>query len=57
MINGSGVAVMHYLQQVTKKLALGTELAYQYGSQVPGGHIAVYSMAGRYSGKIYSVIS
>ncbi|XP_071544847.1 mitochondrial import receptor subunit TOM40 homolog 1 [Panulirus ornatus] len=54
MINGSGVAVTHYLQQVTKNIALGTELAYQYGSQVPGGHIAVYSLAGRYTGSNFT---
>ena len=52
MIGGSGVAVAHYLQQVTQKLALGTELAYQFGPQVPGGHIAVHSVAARYSGKL-----
>lgn len=50
LVNGSGLAVTHYLQQVTKRLALGTELAYQYGPQVPGGHIAVHSVAGRYTG-------
>ena len=50
IIGGSGVAVAHYIQQVSKKLALGTELAYQFGPQVPGGHIAVHSIAGRYSG-------
>lgn len=56
VVNGSGVAVTHYLQQVTKNVALGTELAYQYGSQVPGGHIAVYSLAGRYTGELWGFI-
>ncbi|XP_076028330.1 translocase of outer membrane 40 [Oratosquilla oratoria] len=50
LINSSGVAVAHYLQQVSKKVALGTELAYQYGAQVPGGQIAVHSLAFRYTG-------
>ncbi|KAG0718290.1 Mitochondrial import receptor subunit TOM40 1 [Chionoecetes opilio] len=54
LVNGSGVAVTHYLQQVTKRLALGTELAYQYGPQVPGGHIAVHSVAGRYTGDSFT---
>ncbi|KAK4293554.1 hypothetical protein Pmani_017689 [Petrolisthes manimaculis] len=54
LVNGSGVAVAHYLQRVTKGLALGTELAYQYGPQVPGGHIAVHSIAARYCGENYT---
>jgi len=54
IINGSGVAVSHYLQQVTKRLDLGTELVYQYGSQVPGGRIAVHSIAARYAGDNYT---
>lgn len=40
LINSSGIAVLHYLQKVTPKIALGAELAYQYGPQVPGGEIA-----------------
>jgi len=48
LINESGVAVAHYLQSVTKNLALGGELAYQYGRAVPGGEIAVISAAARY---------
>lgn len=48
LINESGVAVVHYLQSVTKNLALGGELAYQYGRAVPGGEIAVISAAARY---------
>lgn len=55
LINGSGVAVAHYLQQVSPRTALGAELAYQYGPQVPGGHIAVLSVAGRYRGDGYTV--
>jgi len=48
LINNSGVIVGHYLQSVTNKLALGSEIAYQYGPQVPGGEIAILSAAGRY---------
>lgn len=49
LINNSGIVVAHYLQAVTPKLDLGGELAYQYGSQVPGGKIAIMSAAGRYT--------
>lgn len=48
ILNNSGVLVGHYLQSVTRKLALGTELAYQFGPNVPGGQIAVLSVVGRY---------
>ena len=47
----SGVIVSQYIQNVTKRLALGAELLYQYGTQVPGKEIAIYTLAGRYSGK------
>ena len=46
----AGVMVGQYLQNVTKKLDLGAELLYQYGSQVPGNQIAIYTLAGRYRG-------
>ncbi|CAM6032222.1 unnamed protein product [Sphagnum compactum] len=49
IINNSGVIVAHYLQAVTAKVALGGELAYQYGPAVPGGEIAIVSAAARYS--------
>lgn len=48
IITGSGVLVAHYLQSVTEKLALGGELAYQYGQNVPGGEIAIVSAVARY---------
>jgi len=35
---------------VTKSTALGAELAYQYGPQVPGGEVAMLSGAARYTG-------
>lgn len=50
IINESGVLVAHYLQSVTPSVALGAELAYQYGPNVPGGEIAVLSAAARYTG-------
>jgi len=49
ILNNSGVFVCHYLQSLTTNLALGGELAYQYGPQVPGGEIAVVSAAARYT--------
>ncbi|CAL1279917.1 unnamed protein product [Larinioides sclopetarius] len=55
VLNGSGVTVMHYLQNVMPSLALGAEMAYQYGPQVPGGEIAVMSLVGRYTGTNYMV--
>lgn len=44
-----------YLQQVTPKLALGAEVLYQYGQQIPGGEISIFSLAGKYSGEFFSV--
>ncbi|XP_072390894.1 mitochondrial import receptor subunit TOM40 homolog 1 [Diabrotica undecimpunctata] len=49
VINSSGIVVLHYLQAVTAKLALGTELAYQRGPSIPGGEIALLSAAAKYS--------
>ncbi|XP_055840921.1 mitochondrial import receptor subunit TOM40 homolog 1 [Episyrphus balteatus] len=49
LLNNSGVIVAHYLQSVTEKLALGGELAYQYGQNVPGGQIAVLSAVAKYT--------
>lgn len=47
----SGLVVAHYLRSVSKKVALGAELAYQFGPQVPGYEIALLSLAGRYDGE------
>jgi len=47
LVNGTGISVFHYLRSVTKKLALGAELAYQATPQMPGGHVAVASLASR----------
>ncbi|XP_065093165.1 mitochondrial import receptor subunit TOM40 homolog 1-like [Ochlerotatus camptorhynchus] len=52
IINNSGVLVGHYLQAVTNSLALGGELAYQYGPAVPGGQIAIMSAAARYATEV-----
>ncbi|XP_065347725.1 mitochondrial import receptor subunit TOM40 homolog 1-like [Cloeon dipterum] len=49
IVTNSGVLVGHYLQSVTKNVALGAELAYQYGPQVPGFHATVINVAGRYT--------
>jgi len=54
-INGSGVSVLHYLQAVNNKLALGGEVAYQYGPGIPGGGIAVMSGVGRYTGNDWNL--
>ena len=50
----TGVMVAQYLQNVTRRLALGSELLYQYGQTVPGNEIAIYTMVGRYSGRSHS---
>lgn len=47
LISGTGVVVLHYLQSVTSNLALGSELAYQRGPSVPGGEIALLSVAAK----------
>lgn len=47
IISGSGVVVLHYLQAVTSRLALGTEIAYQKGPGIPGGEIALLSAAAK----------
>jgi mitochondrial import receptor subunit TOM40 len=49
LIHGSGVAVFHYLRSITRNLSLGAEFAYQASPQLPGGHIGVVSLAGRYA--------
>ena len=44
------MSVLHYLQAVSPGVALGGEVAYQYGPGIPGGGIAVMSGVGRYTG-------
>ncbi|XP_026493567.1 mitochondrial import receptor subunit TOM40 homolog 1 [Vanessa tameamea] len=43
------VFVGHYLQSVTRRLALGAELVYQSSSRIAGGEIAIASAAARYT--------
>lgn len=52
----AGIVVSQYLQNVTRKLALGAELLYQYGPTVPGNQIAIYTLAGRYTGRDSPVV-
>lgn len=49
LIHGTGVVVLHYLRALSKNISLGSELAYQASPQLPGGHVAVLSVAGRYA--------
>ena len=35
-LSGTGMGIAHYIQNVTNKLALGAELAYQASPQIPG---------------------
>ena len=41
--------MFHFLRALNRNLSLGAELAYQCSPQVPGGHIAMLSLAGRYA--------
>nr|CAD7428569.1 unnamed protein product [Timema monikensis] len=45
----AGVFVAHYLQSVSSSLALGSELVYQCGRNVPGGEMTLLSAVARYS--------
>jgi len=56
-LGGTGMGILHYLQTVTPKLALGAELAYQAAPQIPGGHIGVLSAVGRYTGSDFTFSS
>lgn len=46
----AGVVVSHFLQQVSSRVALGAELAYQMGPAVPGGQMAMLTAAARWTG-------
>ena len=48
-IHGTGVAVMHYLRALSPSLTLGADLTYQCSPQLPGGHMAVMSILGKYT--------
>lgn len=55
LFSGSGVAVFHYLQNVSPTVALGAEMLYQRGPQIPGGELAMLSLAGRYTSPNYTI--
>lgn len=46
----TGVLVGQYLQNITERLAVGSELMYQFGGPVPGKQAAIYSLAAKYTG-------
>lgn len=46
----TGIIVMQYLQNVSSRVALGSEVVYQFGNSVPGNQMAIYTLAGRYTG-------
>lgn len=47
----AGVALFHHLHAVSPNVAIGAEVAYQYGPGLPGGGVAMPSAVGRYTGK------
>lgn len=51
IINNAGILVTQYLQTVTSRLALGGELVYQFGPQIPGKQFTVVSLAARITGQ------
>jgi len=51
IVQNTGILIGQYLQRVTKNFDLGTELIFQYGSSVPNGRMAFYSLGWRYFGK------
>jgi len=50
IVNDSGIFISHYLQRVSSRVNLGAELVYQFGPQIPGKQIAVYSLGGSLTG-------
>ncbi|OQV13227.1 Mitochondrial import receptor subunit TOM40-like protein 1 [Hypsibius exemplaris] len=55
IVRNSGIVVGQYFQSVTRAVALGAELMYQKGSQIPGGQISVLSLGGKYTGTDFQV--
>lgn len=51
LLNGSGLAVGQLLQKITPSVDIGAECMYQRGGHIPGGQVAVMSMAGRVKGE------
>ncbi|KAI5710178.1 hypothetical protein M8J76_002929 [Diaphorina citri] len=54
VVNNSGIMVLQHLYGVTPSIALGCEMACQYGSNVPGGLLTFFSLAGRYTAPDYT---
>jgi len=50
LFNESGIAVFHYLQAITKRICVGTELMYQKSPQIENGAATLISCSGRYTG-------
>ncbi|XP_034650076.1 mitochondrial import receptor subunit TOM40 homolog 1 [Drosophila subobscura] len=48
LATGCGMIVANFLQAVSRRWAIGSELSYQCGSNVPRGHLAMVSLLGRY---------
>lgn len=46
--NSSGIVVCQYLQSLTRNLALGGELGYQYNPFLPSGYLTIFNLASRY---------
>lgn len=44
-----GLLVFHFLQSLTERLAIGSELVYQWSPAIPGGQIAQLGFGGKYS--------
>lgn len=40
ILKNQGLGVLQYFQGVTPRVALGAEVMYQYGPQIPGGGVA-----------------
>lgn len=49
IVNKSGIAVGHFLKNLTPKIDLGCELVSQFSPQVPGGSATALSLVGRYT--------
>jgi len=50
IVADSGIFISHYLKRVAPRVNLGAELVYQFGPQIPGKQIGVYSLGGSLTG-------
>lgn len=48
LMNRSGIVVGQYLQRITSRFAAGAEFLYQYGCNIPGREIGIYTLASKY---------